>query len=233
MATADDARRRAASPSGDVAALRVLLVDDHRILREALTRLLDAQPGLHVEGTSSRALATRIAQLTPQVILLDGGLRDGDSVAIARQLRARWPAVRVVVMDLLPAASEREAFLSAGVAGFTGKEATVAELVDVIRRVADGEPVEPVRATASVLDEIARLALARGAATARRAVRMTPRERQVVALIAEGCTNREIGERLHIATHTVKSHVRNVMEKLALHTRLQIAAYAYRDSREE
>ncbi len=96
-----------------------------------------------------------------------------------------------------------------------------------IRSVAEGAHVLPPQMTGALFSQIARDAVTKGQPTAFESVRMTPREREVINLIAEGMSNKEIARTLHIATHTVKSHVRNIMEKLTLHTRLQIAAYAH------
>jgi DNA-binding NarL/FixJ family response regulator len=95
--------------------------------------------------------------------------------------------------------------------------------------VAEGAHVLPPQMTSTLFSQIARVAVASGRPEALNAVRMTTRERQVINLIAEGLGNKQIAARLHISIHTVKSHVRNVMEKLALHTRLQIAAFAHQD----
>ena len=118
-------------------------------------------------------------------------------------------------------------FVNAGVAGFILKDATFEDFIGTIRSVADGARVLPPRMTGSLFSQIAEVAVRRGSESALEAVRMTPREREVIALIAAGMSNKEIAKRLNIATDTVKSHVRNVMDKLALHTRLQIAAYAH------
>jgi DNA-binding NarL/FixJ family response regulator len=132
-------------------------------------------------------------------------------------------------MDLLPADEDIAEFVNAGVSGFIMKDATLEDLVKTIRAVAEGAHVLPPQMTGSLFSQIAREVVAKGRPKALESVRMTPREREVINLIAEGLGNKEIAGRLHIATHTVKSHVRNVMEKLMLHTRLQIAAYAHRD----
>jgi DNA-binding NarL/FixJ family response regulator len=118
-------------------------------------------------------------------------------------------------------------FVHAGVSGFIMKDATLEDLVNTIRSVADGAHVLPPQMTGTLFSQIAREAVIRGRPEALSAVRMTPREREVINLIAEGLSNKEMAGRLHIASHTVKSHVRNIMEKLMLHTRLQIAAYAH------
>jgi DNA-binding NarL/FixJ family response regulator len=109
------------------------------------------------------------------------------------------------------------------------KDATLEDLVNAIRSVAEGAHVLPPQMTGTLFSQIAREAVARGRPRALHSVRMTPRELEVINLIGEGLSNKAIAERLHIATHTVKSHVRNVMEKLTLHTRLQIAAYSHED----
>jgi DNA-binding NarL/FixJ family response regulator len=111
------------------------------------------------------------------------------------------------------------------------KDATLDELVSAIRSVAKGGHVLPPQMTGTLFSQIARDAVAKGRPEALEAVRMTPREREVINLIAEALSNKEIAARLNLATHTVKSHVRNVMEKLTLHTRLQIAAYAHKNDR--
>jgi DNA-binding NarL/FixJ family response regulator len=108
------------------------------------------------------------------------------------------------------------------------KDATFEDLVRVIRSVAAGTKVLPPQMTSTLFSQIAKEAINANEFSAIDAVRMTARERQVIELIAEGLSNKEIAARLEIAAHTVKSHVRNIMEKLALHTRLQIAAYSNR-----
>jgi DNA-binding NarL/FixJ family response regulator len=143
-------------------------------------------------------------------------------------VKTEFPESKVIVMDLLPVHEDIVEFVHVGVSGFIMKDATLDELVTTIRSVAEGAHVLPPQMTATLFSQIARDAVARGRPEVLESVRMTPREREVINLIAEGLSNKEIASRLHIATHTVKSHVRNIMEKLTLHTRLQIAAYAYK-----
>lgn len=164
----------------------------------------------------------------PQVILLDVGLWDDDSLRVAEAVKKESPESKVIIMDLLPVQEDIVEFVNAGVSGFILKDATFEDLVTTIRSVAEGAHVLPPAMTSSLFSQIAKEAVVRGRSAAMESVRMTAREREVIALIGEGLSNKEIASRLNIATHTVKSHVRNVMEKLALHTRLQIAAYAHR-----
>jgi DNA-binding NarL/FixJ family response regulator len=131
-------------------------------------------------------------------------------------------------MDLLPVHEDIVEFVHAGVAGFVMKDATVEDLMKTIRSVAAGSHVLPPEMTSTLFSEIAKEAVATGRPAALDAVRMTKREREVINHIAEGLSNKQIAARLHVSTHTVKSHVRNIMEKLTLHTRLQIAAFVHR-----
>jgi DNA-binding NarL/FixJ family response regulator len=132
-------------------------------------------------------------------------------------------------MDLIPMNEDIVQFVNAGVSGFVLKDATFDEFVATIRSVAAGGKVLPPRMAESLFSQIASAAATHGREHVLEDVRMTKREREVIELIGEGLSNKEIAQRLNIAAHTVKSHVRNVMEKLTLHTRLQIAAYARRD----
>ena len=182
-----------------------------------------------IRVVSSDAYPALPPEAKPQVLLLDVGLRDQDSLRVAATLKAEYPDARIIVMDLLPVNEEIVEFVNAGVSGFVLKDATFEEFVETIRTVAAGRNVLPPRMTESLFSQIVGAADGEQRAEVIEAVRMTPRERDVIELIGEGLSNKEIAQRLNIATHTVKSHVRNVMEKLTLHTRLQIAAYSHRE----
>jgi len=209
--------------------ISVALIEDNRLVREGITVLLDQLPDLKVVAATSGGDTSILRDLNPRVVLLDLGLRNGDSLRMAEKVKKEFPESKVIVMDLLPVHEDIVEFVNAGVSGFIMKDATVEDLVNTIRSVAEGAHVLPPQMTGTLFSQIARDAVIRGRPEALESVRMTPREREVINLIAEGLSNKEIAGRLHIATHTVKSHVRNVMEKLMLHTRLQIAAYAHRD----
>ncbi len=212
--------------------ISIALMEDNRLVREGVSALLNQVPGFKVVAAASSGDTSRLKRVSPNVVLLDLGLRDGDSLRVAKKVNHEFPESKVIVMDLLPVHEDIVEFVNAGVSGFIMKDATLDDLVNTIRLVAKGAQVLPPEMTRSLFSEIARNAVARvRPAIALKAVRMTPREREVINLIAEGMGNKEIATRLHIATHTVKSHVRNVMEKLTLHTRLQIAAYAHGEGR--
>ena len=129
-------------------------------------------------------------------------------------------------MDILPNHVDVVEFVKAGGSGFILKNAPVEDWIETIKTVATGAKVLPPVLTKSLFTQIVELALKNDGGIPADAIQFTPRERQVVDLIAEGQSNKEIAESLHIATYTVKSHVHNILEKLALSTRLQIAAFA-------
>ena len=210
--------------------ISVALIEDNRLVREGITALLNQTADFRVVAAGSSGDPALLRDAKPDVILLDVGLWDDDSLRVAETVRKEYPDSRVIIMDLLPVHEDIVEFVNAGVSGFILKDATFEDLVKTIRSVAEGAHVLPPEMTSSLFSQIAREAVVKGRAVAIEAVRMTAREREVIDLIGEGLSNKEIAARLNIATHTVKSHVRNVMEKLALHTRLQIAAFAHRES---
>jgi DNA-binding NarL/FixJ family response regulator len=206
----------------------VAIIDDNRLVRDALASMLGRVPDLHVVAAALADTAFMTAT-KPDVVLLDVGLVDEDSLNVAAALTTRFPDTKIVIMDLIPLNDDIVQFVNAGVSGFVLKDATFDEFVATLRAVAAGDKVLPPRMTESLFSQIARVAEAAAPARLLEDVRMTRREHEVIDLIGEGLSNKEIAQRLNIASHTVKSHVRNVMEKLALHTRLQIAAYVRRD----
>jgi DNA-binding NarL/FixJ family response regulator len=207
--------------------ITVAIIEDNRLVREGMTDMLNELPDVKVVLAATSLEAQKLKQTNPRVILLDVGLQDRNSLRLAEAVKKEMAHARVIVMDLLPAHEEIAEFVNAGVAGFILKDATFEDYVGTIRSVAQGAQVLPPRMTGSLFSQIARIAVKRGQMAAHEAVRMTQREREVIALIAVGLSNKEIAKRLNIAADTVKSHVRNVMDKLALHSRLQIAAYAH------
>jgi two-component system nitrate/nitrite response regulator NarL len=130
-------------------------------------------------------------------------------------------------MDLMPARKDLVDFIRAGANGFIVKEATVEDFITTIRAVADGATVVPHALSGALLSHIADQANGRNTPDAKNVDRMTQREAEVSQLICEGMSNKEIAQRLDIAVYTVKAHVHNILEKLALHSRLQIAAYLH------
>jgi DNA-binding NarL/FixJ family response regulator len=207
--------------------ITVAIIEDNRLVREGMRDMLNELPDVEVVLAATSVEAELLKEMNPRVVLLDVGLQDRNSLRLAETVKKEMADSRVIVMDLLPVHEEIAEFVNAGVAGFILKDATFEDFVDTIRSVAEGAQVLPPRMTGTLFSQIAQVALKRGRTAALEGVRMTHREREVIALIAVGLSNKEIATHLNIATDTVKSHVRNVMDKLALHSRLQIAAYAH------
>lgn len=210
--------------------ITVAIIEDNRLVREGMAEMLNELDDVKVVLAGTSFETAKLHAADPRVVLLDIGLLDTNCLDVAATVRREMPGAHVIVMDLLPVHEEISQFVNVGVAGFILKDATFEDFVSTIRSVAEGERVLPPKMTGTLFSQIARVAVQRGREAALEAVHMTPREREVISLIADGMSNKEIAKELNIATYTVKSHVRNVMEKLALHTRLQIAAYAHQQS---
>jgi two-component system nitrate/nitrite response regulator NarL len=214
--------------------LRILLIEDNRLLREGLTVMLRKQPDMNVVetvGNGENILAIMKKQ-KPDVLLLDLGLRSRSSLNLVKLVKKNFAGIKIIVMDLIPTQADVLEFVQAGVSGFILKDATIKDFLKTIRSVARGFQVLPYNLTGSLFSQIVEHAI-NGSKPSDiiESVRMTKRERQVIELISEGYTNKEIAQKLHLSTYTVKSHVHNILEKLALSTRLQIAKYLHDSKR--
>ena len=210
--------------------IRLLLLEDNRLLREGLTAMLNEQLDLEVVaafGNGKEAVLKATQKLKPQIILLDLGLKGQNSLRLVEWVKKELPEVKVIVMDLIPVEVDIVAFVREGASGFLLKDATFDDFLSTIRSVAAGANVLPPSLTGSLFSQIVEQVVEQGKIDLIAAVRMTKRECDVIDLIAEGLSNKEIAQRLNIATYTVKSHVHNILEKLALRTRLQVASYAH------
>jgi DNA-binding NarL/FixJ family response regulator len=210
--------------------IKLIVIEDNRLLREGITAMIEEQPDLKVVaalGTSENILV-KIGTLKPGVALLDLGLRNQNSLKVVKSAKKKFPGIKIIVMDLVPVQEEVLEFVQAGVSGFILKDATVDDFLRTIRSVAKGEKVLPSNLTDSLFSQIIKHAVSGPKSSSLiKSVRMTKREKQVIELIADGLTNKEIAQKLNLSTYTIKSHVHNILEKLALHTRVQIAKYAH------
>jgi len=205
----------------------VLIVDDHRVLAAGLAAALGAEPDFEVLGSaSSVADAVRIGSgLKPRVALVDYHLPDGTGAEAAARMRAELPELAVVMIS---GDTSDRAFLEsveAGAAAFLGKTEDISRLADAIRRTAAGEIILPPARLAEALRE-SRAADARARDAERRLSSLTPREREVLLLLAEGLGSREISERLSVSLPTARGHVQVVLEKLGVHSREDAATVA-------
>jgi DNA-binding NarL/FixJ family response regulator len=207
--------------------IRILLVEDNRILRDGIKAVINDQADLKVVaamgGNHDTILQVRTKK--PHVVLIDLGLRNGSGLRLVKELSNELPQIKVIGMGLIPTQLDVIEFVEAGAAGFILKDASIDEVLSTIRSVAGGTKVLPPTLTNSLFSRVIEQALQKGKGNLPEAVRMTRREREIIVLIAEGMSNKEIAQRLDLSTYTVKSHVHNILEKMALHSRLQIATH--------
>jgi two-component system NarL family response regulator len=209
--------------------IRLFIADDNRLLREGLASMLAQQQDIIVIGTAasgSKALE-QIKDLRPEVALIDIGMPDKDGIEVTQALHRELPEVKVIILGMVDLTDEIMACIEAGAAGYVLKEASFDYLVETIRSVHRGESFCSPGMTASLFSRIAELAGERMPKIPKSSIKLTGRELEVVSLIAEGLSNKEIAQRLFIATQTVKNHIHNILDKLQLHTRLEAVQYAH------
>ena len=210
---------------------RLLLIEDNRLLRDGILAILKPQKDMVVIAASGDGENTylNIQQLKPNVVLLDLGLRSQNSLSVVEIVKKDFPEAKIIVMDLAPAQADILQFVKAGADGFILKDASLKDFLNTIRLVAEGSAVLPPFLVDSLFNQIVENAVKNGNAKIKEAIQMTKREKEVMILLSEGMSNKEIAQNINVSTYTVKSHIHNIMEKLALHTRLEIANYSYSD----
>jgi DNA-binding NarL/FixJ family response regulator len=205
--------------------ITVFLLDDHEVVRQGLRTVLERSGDIQVVGESGSAVeaASRIPALRPDVAILDGRLPDGSGVDVCRQIRSVDPSINALILTSYDDDEALFAAIMAGAAGYILKQVTGQDLVSTVKKVAAGQSLIDPSLTARVLDR-----LRQGDQTPDELAELTEREREILALIAEGLTNRQIGERVFLAEKTVKNYVSSVLTKLGLERRTQAAALAAR-----
>jgi RNA polymerase sigma factor (sigma-70 family) len=209
--------------------IRLLLIEDNRLLRNGILAILKPQKDIVIIAASGDGKDTlfKIKQLKPNVVLLDLGLRSQNSLRVVEIVKKDFPEAKIIVMDLAPVQADILQYVKAGANGFILKDASLNDFLITIRTVAEGSTVLPPLLVDSLFSQIVDHAVREGKSKLNEAVKMTKREREVIGLLGEGMSNKEIGQKIRISTYTVKRHIHNIMEKLALHTRLEIANYSY------
>jgi DNA-binding NarL/FixJ family response regulator len=205
--------------------VRVFLMDDHEVVRRGLRELLESEGSIEIvgeAGSAEEALA-RIPPTRPDVAVLDVRLPDGNGVEVCREVRSRNPEIRCLILTSF---SDDEALFQAIMAGASGyllKQIKGTDLVESVQRVAAGQSLLDPAVTARVLER-----LREGSETDQQLAQLTAQERKILNLIADGLTNRQIAERVHLAEKTVKNYVSNVLMKLGMERRTQAAVFAAR-----
>ncbi|MER5436690.1 response regulator transcription factor [Streptomyces sp. NPDC002588] len=207
--------------------IRVFLLDDHEVVRRGLADLLDAEPDITVigdAGTVDHALA-RGPALRPDVAVLDVRLPDGDGISVCRELRSQMPELACL---MLTSFDDEEALLDAimaGAAGYVLKQIKGSDLVSAVRTVASGQSMLDPATTARLMRSL-RADPVESPSVPSELASLSPRERDILALIGDGLTNREIGKKLYLSEKTVKNHISRLLAKLGVQRRVQAAVLA-------
>ncbi|WP_155589811.1 response regulator, partial [Streptomyces cavernae] len=207
--------------------IRVFLLDDHEVVRRGLTDLLDAEPDISVvgdAGTVEQALV-RGPALRPDVAVLDVRLPDGDGITVCRELRSQMPELTCL---MLTSFDDEDALLDAIMAGASGyvlKQIKGSDLISAIRTVASGQSMLDPATTARLMRSL-RSEPEETPALSPELASLSPRERDILALIGDGLTNREIGKKLYLSEKTVKNHISRLLAKLGVQRRVQAAVLA-------
>jgi two-component system, NarL family, response regulator DevR len=206
-------------------AVRVFLLDDHEIVRRGVKELLEAEGDLEVvgeAGTAQEALA-RVPPTRPDVAVLDVRLPDGDGVEVCREIRSAHPDIHCLMLTSFADDEALFQAIMAGASGYVLKQIKGADVVEAVRSVAKGQSLLDPSVTARVLER-----LRAGPDEDELLARLSPQERNILRLIADGLTNRQIAEQVHLAEKTVKNYVSNLLSKLGMERRTQAAVYAAR-----
>jgi DNA-binding NarL/FixJ family response regulator len=207
--------------------LRILLVDDHEVVRVGVRALIDRQPGMEVVGEAAtvREAVDQTQRLTPDVVVLDVRLPGGSGLDACREIKALRPETRIIILTSFPDDEVLFDAIACGAEGYVLKQIGSEELIRALERIGRGESLLDPALTAQVF---AKMREVRHQERAHAFADLSAQEMQILARLAEGETNREIGEALHLSEKTVRNYVSVILSKLDLGSRAQAAAYAAR-----
>jgi two-component system NarL family response regulator len=209
-------------------AIRVVVCDDHALFRRGLMMVLEDEPDLEVlaEAADGTEAVDTCIDLAPDVILMDVRMPGLSGIAATQAIRESMPTAKVIMLTVSDDEEDLFGSIRAGAAGYLLKEISIEEVADAVRAVMRGESLISPSMASKLLAEFAVLSRADGQSRDASAPRLTERELEVLSRVAEGMSNREIAEVLEISENTVKNHVRNILEKLHLHSRMEAVIYA-------
>lgn len=209
-------------------AVRILLAEDHRLVREGLRALLEKHPDFEVvgEAENGREALRLSAELRPDVVIMDVGMPELNGIGAARQLTADFPAMRVIGLSMHADRRLVVEMLRAGASGYILKDCAFQELDRAVRTVASGQTYLGPAVAGLVVEEVVRRP---AAAEPSPLGTLSDREREVLQLLAEGRSTKEIGERLHVSPKTVETHRKRIMDKLRLFTLPELTKFAVRE----
>ncbi|HET8666098.1 MAG TPA: response regulator transcription factor [Nocardioides sp.] len=209
--------------------IRVIIVDDQELFRRGLTMLMDAEPGLDVvgeagDGQTGIELASRVA---PDVVLLDVRMPKISGIEACVAIKEAVPAAKILMLTVSDEESDLYEAVKSGASGYLLKDSSIEEVAQAVRVVADGQSLISPSMAVKLIDEFKQMSQPdRGPVST---FRLTERELEVLRLVAQGLNNKDIAKKLFISENTVKNHVRNLLEKLQLHSRMEAVLYAVRE----
>ena len=213
----------------DKAPIRVLVIDDQELFRRGLTMLLNVEDDIEVvaEGSDGQAAAALTASTTPDVVLMDVRMPRVSGIEACRAVRDVSPTARIIMLTVSDEEGDLYDAIKNGASGYLLKDSSIDEVAQAVRVVADGQSLISPSMAMKLLDEFKEMS--RTDRNHAPSPRLTERELEVLRLVAQGLNNREIARQLFISENTVKNHVRNILEKLQLHSRMEAVMYAVRE----
>jgi DNA-binding NarL/FixJ family response regulator len=211
--------------------VRVLIVDDHALFRRGLMLVLESEDGIEVVGEAEDGDAgvAKAEELAPDVVLMDVRMPRVNGITATRRLAESMPTTKIIMLTVSDEETDLYEAIKAGAVGYLLKEISIEEVADAVRAVMQGQTLISPSMASKLIAEFASLSKQAVDRQAAPVPRLTDRELEVLKLVAQGLTNREAADRLFIAENTVKNHVRNILEKLHLHSRMEAVLFAVRE----
>jgi len=212
-------------------AIRVLIVDDHALFRRGLIQVLQFEDGIEVVGEAEDGedAVAKCEELAPDVLLMDVRMPRASGIEATKRLAESMPAMKILMLTVSDEEDDLYEAIKAGAAGYLLKEISIEEVADAVRAVMQGQTLISPSMASKLIQEFNALAKRAEEKQQVPAPKLTDRELEVLKLVAQGLTNREIADQLYISENTVKNHVRNILEKLHLHSRMEAVVYAVRE----
>jgi DNA-binding NarL/FixJ family response regulator len=211
--------------------IRVMICDDHALFRRGLKMVLEAEPDIDViaEAEDGETAVAEVAEHVPDVVLMDVRMPTVDGIEATRRIAEEVPSTKIVMLTVSDEEADLYEAIKAGATGYLLKEISIEEVASAVRAVVAGQSLISPSMASKLLTEFTNLAKRADERTTVPTPRLTDRELEVLRLVAQGKSNREIAGDLYISENTVKNHVRNILEKLHLHTRMEAVMYAVRE----
>jgi DNA-binding NarL/FixJ family response regulator len=211
--------------------IRVLIVDDHALFRRGLQMVLEGELDIEVAGeaTDGDEAVDRAEATTPDVVLMDVRMPKRSGIEATRMIKEILPSTQILMLTISDEEADLYEAIKAGAAGYLLKEISIDEVSNAVRAVHQGQSLISPSMASKLLNEFASMVKRQDERTQLPGPRLTDRELEVLKLVAKGLNNRDIGQELFISENTVKNHVRNILEKLHLHSRMEAVVYAVRE----